>query len=67
MVLKSSLETLKKTKYIYTEVNLIEQYKNILLWNDFKKFLNENNFEVIHEGLYWADGGNVLLRNKTFF
>lgn len=66
VVLQSSPKALAMTRFLYTEVSLVENYEGLVKYPDYKKFLEENNFEVIEEGLYWADGGNVLFRNKTF-
>jgi FkbM family methyltransferase len=65
VVLKSSPKALKKTRYLYTEVSLIETYENVMLYPEFKNFLIENDFEIIFEDLPWKDMGNVLLKNKN--
>jgi FkbM family methyltransferase len=65
IVLKSSPNILKNTKYLYTEVALVENYENNIKYEDFKIFLNDSGFEVIHDGIYWEDGGNVLFKNKN--
>ena len=65
-VLKSALNTLSKTKYLFTEVSLIETYDNVTLYPEYKKFLSENGFEIIEEELPWKDMGNVLLKNKNY-
>jgi|AACY02.1.fsa_nt_gi FkbM family methyltransferase len=64
IVLKNALNTLSKTKYLYTEVSLIETYDSVMLYPEYKKFLEENGFEVIDEELPWEDMGNVLFKNK---
>jgi len=64
IVLKNSPNILSKTKYIYTEVSLIETYDSVMLYPEYKKFLEENGFEVIDEELPWEDMGNVLFKNK---
>ena len=66
IVLKSSPNILKNTKYLYTEVALIETYENNIKFPDYKIFLEEFGFEIIHDGIYWQDGGNILLKNKNF-
>jgi FkbM family methyltransferase len=63
LVLQSSPNTLKKTKYIYTEVSLIETYENVMTYDEYKEFFHQNNFEVVFEDLPWPDMGNVLFRN----
>jgi 2-O-methyltransferase len=65
-VLMNSPLALSKTRYLYTEVSLAETYENVILWKDFRKFLESNNFEVISEELCWQDMGNILLRNNSF-
>jgi FkbM family methyltransferase len=65
VVLKSSPETLKRTKYLYTEVSLIETYENVILYPEFKQFLLNNGFVVIDEDLPWKDMGNVLFKNSN--
>lgn len=63
-VLQHSPLTLSKTKYLYTEVSLVELYEDNLLYKDYKLFLEQNNFEVVFEEIYWVDGGNVLFKNN---
>lgn len=65
-VIKSSPKTLRKTKYLYTEVNLVELYEGIMLYPELRSLLENNGFEVIEEDLPWADAGNVLFKNKNF-
>jgi len=64
-VLSHSPETLAKTKYLYTEVSLKEMYENSILYDEFKSWLKEKGFEVLHEFLYWEDMGNVLFYNEN--
>jgi FkbM family methyltransferase len=66
LVLTSSPDTLKKTKYIYTEVSLIETYENVMPYKEFKEFFYENNFEIVFEDLPHTDMGNVLFKNLSF-
>ncbi len=63
-VLKAAPQTLKRTKYLYTEVSLIETYENVMLYNDYKQFLESQGFELIHEELPWKDMGDALFVNK---
>ena len=63
IVLKSSPNTLKKTRYIYTEVSLIETYDGVMLYPEYKQLLIDNGFEVVTEDLPWKDMGNVLFKN----
>lgn len=65
VVLKSSPNSLKITKYLYTEVSTLENYEGIILYPQFKEFLERNGFSVLYEELEWKDGGNVLFRNKN--
>jgi FkbM family methyltransferase len=48
LVLRSSPEILSKTRYLYTEVSLIE---NVEKYNFMKDFLIQNGFEVVFEDL----------------
>jgi len=64
-VLSHSPETLSKTRYLYSEVSLKEMYANSVLYNEFKSWLKEKGFEVLHEFLYWEDMGNVLFYNEN--
>lgn len=66
VVLQCSPKALAMTRFLYTEVSLVENYEGLVKYPDYKKFLEDNNFEVIEEGLYWADGGNVLFKNNSF-
>ena len=66
-VLKAAPLTLSRTKYIYTEVSLVENYEGVLLYNEYKAFMETNGFEVIHEDLPNKDQGDVLFRNKHLF
>ena len=65
-VLRSSPKTLKKVSVIYTEVSLVENYENTLLYPQFKKWLEKKGFAVKREEITWSDAGNVLFvkRNK---
>ena len=65
IVLKNAPNILSKTKYIYTEVSLIETYDSVMLYPEYRAFLEEKGFEVIDEELPWMDMGNVLFKNKN--
>jgi FkbM family methyltransferase len=65
-VLMNAPNILKKTRYLFTEVSLIETYEHVMLWSEFRKFLESSGFEVIGEQLPWQDMGNILLQNKSF-
>jgi len=64
-VLSHSPETLSKTRYLYSEVSLKEMYANSVLYDEFKSWLKERGFDVLHEFLYWEDMGNVLFYNEN--
>jgi FkbM family methyltransferase len=63
-VLMHAPNILAKTKYLYTEVSYVETYENVILWNDFKTWLQEKGFEVIKKDGNTRDMGNMLLRNR---
>lgn len=65
LILAASPRSLKNTRYLYTEVSLIETYEGVVTYPKFKKFLENNDFEVIHEDFPWKDMGNILCRNKN--
>lgn len=52
-------------EFIYTEVSLINTYKNAITYPEFKSILEKNNYELILEDIYWEDMGNVLFKNKN--
>ena len=62
-VLMNAPVALSRTKYLYTEVSLIETYENVILYPQYKDFLQKNGFEIVFEDLPWLDMGNVLFRN----
>lgn len=66
LVLKSSPELLKITKYIYTEVNLIELYEGVMLYPAYKEMMESKGYSAILEELPWKDAGNVLFKNNSF-
>ena len=57
---------LRKVKYIYSEVSVLENYENQILYEDFKKFMIDNGYKVHFEDIRWEDGGNVLFKNRKF-
>ena len=63
IVIKSSPNIISKTKFIYSEVSLIETYENVTLYKDFKNYMESINFKVVFEDLPWEDMGNVLFKN----
>lgn len=65
-MLMASPRALAMTKYIYSEVNLIELYEDIMLYPEYKDFLKTHGFYPIYEDLPWEDAGNVLFKNLNF-
>ncbi len=63
-VLNAAPKVLNSLKVLYTEVSLIELYKNTLLYKDFKKWLISKGFTVLREDIPWKDVGNVLFIKK---
>jgi FkbM family methyltransferase len=59
-VLKSSPKIFSTVKVLFTEVSLIETYEGVLLYPEFKKWLEKQGFFVIMEDLPYKDMGNVL-------
>ena len=57
---------LRKVKYIYSEVSVLENYENQILYEDFKKFMIASGYKVHFEDIRWEDGGNVLFKNREF-
>lgn len=66
IVIKSSPNIISKTKFIYSEVSLIETYENVTLYEDFKNYMESINFKVVFEDLPWDDMGNVLFENLNY-
>ncbi len=64
-VLKAAPKLLSITKYLYTEVSLIETYEGVPLYNEYKAFLESKGFELVHEELPYKDMGDALFRNKN--
>lgn len=64
VVLKESERVLEKVKVIYTEVSLMENYKNAPLYSELKNYLVSQGFIVKKEFLPWQDMGNVLFVKK---
>jgi len=65
IVLNSAPIILSLTKYLYTEVSVIETYEGVILYNDFKKMLNGMGFELINDDDMCGDMGNALFKNKN--
>jgi hypothetical protein len=60
-VLSASSLVLPTVKVIYTEVSLKEMYEGARLYPEYRRWLEDQGFEVVAEDLRWADMGNVLL------
>lgn len=65
-VLKAAPEILSKTKYIYTEVSVVELYEGTPVYPEFKAFMESKGFRVIHESFPYPDTGDVLFENTAF-
>lgn len=65
IVIKSSPSVISKTKFIYSEVSLIETYENVILYDELRTYMESINFKVIFEDLPWSDMGNVLFKNMS--
>lgn len=66
LVLQSSLNALKMTKYLYTEISIFEVYENVIKWPEFYRFLTENGFKKIYDDIFCLrDAGNALLVNTN--
>ena len=57
---------LSNIKFIYSEVSVLENYEDQILYKDFRKFMLESGFKVYFEDIRWEDGGNVLFKNKKY-
>jgi len=64
-VLKSGLEILKNVRVLYTEVSLVETYKNAPLYPEFKQWLADKGFNVQREEITGLMG-NVLFVRQNF-
>jgi FkbM family methyltransferase len=64
-VLRNAPHALSKTKYLYTEISLIETYEGVEKYGTFKTFLQDSGFDILGEELIYRDMGNVLLKNRN--
>jgi hypothetical protein len=64
-VLQSAPFTVANIQGIYTEVNLIENYRGGSLYPEMKQWLDQAGFEVAKEAIAWKEGGNVLFGRKS--
>lgn len=65
IMLQASENILNKVKIIHTEVNLTERYKGCMLYPEYKKWLEQHNFELIKENIFKPTWGNALFINKA--
>lgn len=63
-VLKSSPNILKTVSAIYTEVSLIETYEGVILYPEFKNWIETQGFILAWEDIRHKDMGNVLFIRK---
>ena len=65
--IKSSPIIFKTIKAIYTETNMIETYEGTELYDEYKKFMYDNNYVAISE---WfsptGDQGDTMFVNKNY-
>lgn len=64
MVLKASPKIFKTVKVIYTEVSYANLYQDAPLYNDFKKWMEEQGFVVIQEVVHHSTFGDALFVRK---
>ena len=64
-VIQSSKDIVSKTKYIYSEVSIMEMYEGVPLIDEYKKNMNELGFDVVFEDLPWEDMGDILFENRN--
>ena len=62
IVLKHAPKILSKTRYIHTEVALIETYSGVVTRDKFTKFLNEAGFVEVWSNMEQYEG-NILFKN----
>lgn len=60
VILRSSPNVLQSCSVIFTEVSLIETYEGVILYPEFKIWMQEKGFKVQMEDLPYKDMGNVL-------
>lgn len=63
-VLEAGQEILKNTTAVFTEVSLIETYHGVMLYPEFRLWMEDRGFKVIFEDLPYKDMGNVLFVRK---
>lgn len=70
VILMNNVDIIKKTKYIYSEINLVENYQDNVLYPEFAKFMEDSGFKIVYEEKLTSptnivDGGNVLFENTN--
>jgi FkbM family methyltransferase len=66
LVLKDSPDTMSRTQFIFTEINMIEVYENTMLWSEFEPFMVSKGFEKIWDDLQPnVDAANAFFINKN--
>lgn len=65
-VLKGSIDTLERVRYIYSEVSTEPLYLNGATYAEIRSFLFDRDFDVLEEflPLDWGGEGNVLFVNR---
>lgn len=66
IALEGAKNTLFSFKYIYTEVNFKELYENCILFNNLKKYLEENKFKLLELYKVTESWGDALFINTCF-
>ncbi len=67
LVLKSAIETLKKTKIVYTEFSFKPLYKNSSTFFDLYKIFYENNFFLANISQGYSSPNRELLQGDALF
>ena len=64
-VIQSSKNIVEKTKYIFSEVSIMDMYDGVPLIEEYKGNMSELGFNVIWEDLPWKDMGDLLFENTN--
>tara|TARA_B100000700_G_scaffold186761_1_gene205828 strand:- start:2096 stop:2740 length:645 start_codon:yes stop_codon:yes gene_type:complete len=64
-VIQSSKNIVEKTKYIFSEVSIMNMYDGVPLIEEYKSNMSELGFNVIWEDLPWKDMGDLLFENTN--
>ncbi len=65
--LQGALNTLKTTKVILTEINLVARYEHAILYHELRQWLESHNFILHQEALHKKEWGNALFISKYHF